>query len=235
MKYFSQLGQDEYLDQEVFMGLGQGVFVDFGAYDGRTFSNTFFFEKHRGWTGVCAEPIPSVFENLRQNRSCICVPDCIAPKTDKAEYWEVTGPSAMLSGLRSGFEANHIERIHRETRSLGGEGKKTELNCITLNALFERHRLTHVQYCSVDTEGSELSILKTFDFHRFRVDVFGVENNSGSNALRKFMNSKGYVLLRSDCDEIFRRKDPHAMNWRHHFPPRITRLCRRLLSTRLSV
>ena len=42
--YFSQMGEDKYVDTKVFHGKENGVFVDVGAHDGKTFSNTYFFE-----------------------------------------------------------------------------------------------------------------------------------------------------------------------------------------------
>ncbi|MFC9599759.1 FkbM family methyltransferase [Peribacillus butanolivorans] len=42
--------------------------MDIGAQDGITFSNSYFFEKHKDWKGICAEPLPEVFELLRKNR-----------------------------------------------------------------------------------------------------------------------------------------------------------------------
>ena len=61
MRFFSQLGQDRYLLENFFRGKRGGVFVDIGAYDGQTFSNTLFFERSMAWTGLCIEPLPSAF------------------------------------------------------------------------------------------------------------------------------------------------------------------------------
>lgn len=56
----SQLGQDKIVD-EYFHGKRNGVFVDVGAYDGVTFSNTLMLGREGGWTGVCIEPLPDNF------------------------------------------------------------------------------------------------------------------------------------------------------------------------------
>ena len=45
MKFYSQSGQDRFLLENFFRGKRGGVFVDVGAYDGETYSNTLFFEK----------------------------------------------------------------------------------------------------------------------------------------------------------------------------------------------
>jgi hypothetical protein len=65
-KYYSQIRQDRYIDF-FFSKKRNGVFVDIGANDGVTLSNTYFLEKERHWTGICIEPIPSSFEKLKAN------------------------------------------------------------------------------------------------------------------------------------------------------------------------
>ncbi len=44
----SQIGQDMILDEQIFKGKRNGVFVEVGALDGFGASNTYFFEKERG-------------------------------------------------------------------------------------------------------------------------------------------------------------------------------------------
>jgi hypothetical protein len=41
-----------------------GTFVDLGCYDGVTYSNTWYFERKLGWSGVCVEPNPTVFPRI---------------------------------------------------------------------------------------------------------------------------------------------------------------------------
>lgn len=41
--YYSQCGQDKWLVENAFPGVRSGVFVDIGAHDGVSFSNTFYF------------------------------------------------------------------------------------------------------------------------------------------------------------------------------------------------
>ena len=44
------------------------MFVEIGAYDGITFSNTYLLEKKFGWTGLLVEPIPRNFNRIALNR-----------------------------------------------------------------------------------------------------------------------------------------------------------------------
>ena len=61
----SQMNQDIILDQHFFKGKTNGVFVEVGALDGVSGSNTYFFEKERNWRGILIEPNPIEFEKLK--------------------------------------------------------------------------------------------------------------------------------------------------------------------------
>jgi hypothetical protein len=68
--YESQYRQDRYIDYLLKRSSG-GIFLDIGAYDGITISNSYFFEKKRNWTGICIEPVPHLAEKLKLNRKCV--------------------------------------------------------------------------------------------------------------------------------------------------------------------
>ena len=58
---FGQFGQPVYLDMVVFKGLRDGFFIEAGADDFETDSNTLLFELQRGWTGLLVEPNPTIY------------------------------------------------------------------------------------------------------------------------------------------------------------------------------
>jgi hypothetical protein len=65
MKFYSQFNQDRYMFETFFKENKKGFFVDIGAHDGITGNNTKFFEEI-GWSGVCVEPLPFIFEKLKK-------------------------------------------------------------------------------------------------------------------------------------------------------------------------
>ena len=54
-RYFSQAGQDRYLNEQFFKNKRNGTFVEIGGHDGWTGSNCVFFEKVLNWTGIVVE------------------------------------------------------------------------------------------------------------------------------------------------------------------------------------
>lgn len=49
-QYYLQYAQDLLLNEVLFKGKQNGFFLDIGAHDGITLSNSCFFEKEMGWT-----------------------------------------------------------------------------------------------------------------------------------------------------------------------------------------
>ena len=53
---------------EALLPPGPGIFVEAGAHDGYTQSNTYFLERRRGWSGVLVEAVPELAERARRRR-----------------------------------------------------------------------------------------------------------------------------------------------------------------------
>jgi len=207
VKFHSQVGQDRYLLENFFRGKRGGVFVDIGAYDGETLSNSLFFERTMGWTGLCVEPLPSAFAKLKAGRKAICENVCVADFEGEAEFTEADDPGRnekMLSGLTAQFDARH----HRFMKHLSVAQTSRKVQVTRLSKLLEKHGLFEIDYCSIDTEGAEIPILTELDLDRFRIAVLTVEDNSQDERLPKLMAAKGYdVFARLEQDIVFKRRD----------------------------
>lgn len=102
-EYYSQYGQDQFVHEKFFKDKKDGVFIEIGAYDGKNLSNTFFFEKELGWEGICIEPLPHVYQILKQNRSCTCIQGCIAEKNGSVSFMQVSGVEMLTSIITLNF------------------------------------------------------------------------------------------------------------------------------------
>lgn len=205
--YHSQHGQDKFIHQNFFPNTQHGIFVEIGANDGVTFSNTLFFEKTLQWSGICIEPIPARFIDLQKNRHCICVNGCIANDSLTKDFLLVTGYSEMLSGLLEKYDPRHLARIERELKEHGGNQEVIKVQCYMLENLLHEYGISKVDYLSIDTEGGELEILKSIDYTSIIISIISVENAYNTSDIRKFMISKGYeYVTKIGADEIFKLK-----------------------------
>lgn len=205
-QYYSQVGQDKFLYENFFTNKRGGIFVDIGAYDGIFFSNTYFFEKYLNWDGLCIEPNPEIFKQLKINRKCRSIEGCICVNSGLVPFLKINGRPEMLSGIISLYDPRHLERIEREVKLYGGSTEIIFAKCYSLTQLLLDNHLTKVDYLSLDTEGGELEILKSIDFNIIDIDVISVENNYGID-FNTFLESVGYEKIANcEWDEIYRKK-----------------------------
>ncbi|MBC7778813.1 MAG: FkbM family methyltransferase [Proteobacteria bacterium] len=147
-----------------------GYFVEFGATNGETLSNTHLLEKEFDWTGILAEPAQQWREALKRNRKAALEFDCV---------WKETGSKLTFNEVAEG-EFSTIDSFsagdrHRKIRR---RGTTYQVNTISLNDLLEKHGAPAlVDYLSIDTEGSEFEILSAFDFNRRKFRVITCEHN----------------------------------------------------------
>jgi FkbM family methyltransferase len=201
MTYYSQFEQDKTVHQMFFQNTFNGYFVDIGAHDGTTFSNSKFFEE-LGWDGVCIEPNPKIFNTLQSTRKCKCVKKAISDKVGTAQFFQILGEANMLSGLTEEFNQRGIENIHHNIQNDEFDYIDVELD------LFDNIvDNTIIDFLSLDTEGNELKILQTIDFNKYNIKVITVENNDYDDKFLKFLTPKNYhFVTRLGCDELYIKK-----------------------------
>ena len=165
----SQILQDLWVSYE----LGDqpsGFFVEFGATNGLTNSNSWLLEKTYGWTGILAEPNPVWHHDLDRNRNCAIDKRCVFTHSGATLSFAATD-DPELSGIAETAEYDHFAEIRRAAPSF-------DVETISLNDLLTQHGAPAViDYMSIDTEGSELAILEAFDFKRWQVRLFSVEHS----------------------------------------------------------
>jgi hypothetical protein len=76
---------------------------------------------------------------------------------------------------------------------------------MTLASLLDSAGLKHVDYCSIDVEGAERSILENFNFRDYDIGVFSIES-SDTTSLKDILAPAGYRLADViGSDEIYVR------------------------------
>jgi len=203
MTYYSQFKQDKILNEQIFKNKPNGFFVDIGAYDGVTDSNSLFFESI-GWSGICIEPNPIQFDILKTKRTCEYYKYAISDKEEIATFFQIKEGPSTLSGLVNEFTENAITRINSSLISDSTGFDYITVECKRFDQIVKN---TNIDYLSIDTEGNELKILKSIDFNKYNIDVLTVENNNYDNTIINFMISVNYNFIgRLGCDEVYMKK-----------------------------
>jgi FkbM family methyltransferase len=198
----SQLGQDLWVLERTGYKRA-GFFVEFGATDGVSLSNTYLLETEFGWDGICAEPNPKFFAELKKNRRCRVSRDCIGARTgEEVEFVFADAYGGALAHISSDM---HAER----RRPYLADSKNIQcLKTVSLSDFLKKHGApSQIDYLSIDTEGSEFEILSTFPFEEWTIMNITVEHNFTPlrQAIKDLLCSKGYQCHEADWDDWYFR------------------------------
>jgi len=203
----SQLGQDLFVISRLNCLPDTNFFVEFGATDGVTLSNTHLLEKHFHWNGILAEPAKVWHQRLLNNRNCAIDTRCVAKVTDSQvnflEVQTIDGDSSSypeLSGIAdyadNGDWASKIRKENAETYTV---------ETVSLNDLLRFHNAPkEIGYLSIDTEGSELAILEEFDFNNHTIHIITVEHNFKDDirsGIYNLLKHHGYTRVLEDVSQ----------------------------------
>jgi FkbM family methyltransferase len=172
-------------------GKRNGFFVEFGASDGITLSNTYLLEKELQWSGILAEPARCWHETLERSRNAIVDRRCVWSRSgDSLEFLETEWAEvSTIAELRD----RDFNRKHRQA------GATYRVETISLNDLLAAYNAPPIiDYLSIDTEGAECSILEAFAFEKYRIHIITVEHNfcePERSRILQLLTERGYVRL----------------------------------------
>jgi FkbM family methyltransferase len=181
----SQIGQDLFaLSQNGFKR--NGYFVEIGAASGVNLSNTYLLEKQFDWTGILVEPAPVWHEELHRERNSIIDKRCVWSQSGQILNF-VSADTPELSTIATFIESD----FHKDNRQ-GTTLMVASVSLIDLLAEYDAPR--EIEFLSIDTEGSELSILESFDFDTYKIKCIAVEHNwtAAREKIFNLLTQKGY-------------------------------------------
>ena len=63
-----------------------------------------------------------------------------------------------------------------------------------MDTILSRINIEKIDFLSIDTEGTELDVLRGFDIERWRPKLFVIENNFNESSIKEYLSEFGYVL-----------------------------------------
>ncbi len=185
----------ERLDQRIARYLPErsGTFVELGAFDGVTQSNTLYFER-RGWRGVLIEPTPAAFAECRENRplaqvfNCACVDQANAGKNVRMT---AVGLMSIVDGTRDQDTEN--EWVERGEQLQQLQSETVVVPSRTLSDVLIEAGISSVDLLSLDVEGGELGVLQGLDLSRIRPRWIVCED-AYDDTVGSFLAQAGYAI-----------------------------------------
>jgi FkbM family methyltransferase len=191
---FAQQGEDLVIKQ-IFaeLGISGATYLDVGAYDPIKDSNTYLFYA-LGSHGVLVEPNPGYAAKLRKARPRDLVLEegiGTTPGQTSAGYYEFAEDE---DNTFSKEQADKVVRLGMPIKSV----VKMPLASID-DVIAANFGGAAPSLLSIDTEGLDLAILQSLDFHRFRPAVVCVETLEvgtlhAIDAIATYMRQQGYAV-----------------------------------------
>jgi FkbM family methyltransferase len=190
MNSHAQLFQD-LLVVFLMKGKRDGFFVEFGATNGRDLSNTSVLEEHFGWKGILAEPAKCWHGALKANRRAAIDTRCV---------WSETGAQLEFKETEIAELSTLSDLVDKDSNRAGRvKGMTYSVETVSLNDLLKTYSAPReIDYLSIDTEGSELSILQTFNFADYNIQIMTVEHNfvePNRQEVFKLLSHNGFMRL----------------------------------------
>ena len=187
------MGQDVFIYENYFPGCNDGFFVDIGAAEGISRSNSYFFEKELGWKGLCVEAQEHSYNQLVKNRDCTCVLACMSDIEEEVEFMTFKNGGDAVGGIIKYYAPEHVEK---QIKKWEHNSSKVVVNTRTAHDILGEHKVEKVDYLSIDTEGSDFLILKSIDLKQLNVKCISIENNYGNSDIKKYLEDQGYRFSR---------------------------------------
>ena len=174
-----------FFSNESYANSSRHFYMEIGANDGVRESNSRFFDLCLGWAGLLVEPHPDNYKRMERLRP-------------NAHHLGVA-PSCDTTGGQVKFPA------HRYTNAVANEeGATLDIHCGPLSYYLDQIGIDHIDFWSLDVEGSELNILRTVDFDKVAIDVILAESANRlpekqhlADEVRAYLQQRGYLLLAS--------------------------------------
>jgi len=183
----------------------KGTMIDIGASNPIDCNNSYHFEKN-GWTTICIEPNPINFKALKENRDHALNYALSDENKDNVDFeiFDIAGDYGALSGLKLD------QKLFDELKGIIRGREKIKVNTRTLDNVLENdiNFVKNIDIVSLDTEGTELDILRGFDILKWVPTLFIIENNEGTQELREYMENFGYRLdKRVEINDFFLKEN----------------------------
>ncbi len=204
---FAQNGEDVVLWRAL-GHLKTGRYLEVGANDPTDDSISKLFYDH-GWSGVTVEPVPEYARRQREQR----------PRDTQVEAAVAEGePGTIQLHVFSGTGLSTLDDSIAGGHERGGRAvEEIDVPKVPLQQIVEEHLAgEEVQFCVIDVEGLEGSVLRSVDLRRFRPWILVVESTlptsttSSQAAWEPMVLEAGYQFCLFDGLSRFYVADEHA-------------------------
>jgi FkbM family methyltransferase len=161
-KYYGQFDPpvDKFIHERYFPDVSiRGVFVECGAYDGLTECSCKFFEETMAWQGYNFEPVPWIFDQLKENRPLSTNLNYALSNTCGIAKFKAVNHPQFGTNCTNGSLAHTA--IHAKwLDEIGCSLVDVEVRLTTWSEFIKTNDIQYIDLLVLDVEGHELSVLE---------------------------------------------------------------------------
>ena len=192
-----------------YLNFQDGFFIESGANDGISQSNTALYEFKYNWTGLLIEPNPKKFfecKKLRKNsivENYALVSDNYTDEFISGNFNEDGYDESLMSMVYDSGDWVDEELLkHKNNIS----DRLIEVPAITLNKLLVKHDIKKIDFISLDVEGYEISVLNGFDIEKYKPNYIMIETTTFDNRRKvifDYMSEREYSIVDElSCNDV---------------------------------
>tara|TARA_R110000751_G_scaffold46368_14_gene104440 strand:- start:1937 stop:2554 length:618 start_codon:yes stop_codon:yes gene_type:complete len=186
--YYGQRETDKYI-AEYFAHRLKGNCIEVGVANGIKGSNTLMFEE-AGWDTLCIDPIPEHVAEAKEFRKQVL--ECACGNFNGYDWFTSydIGEEHIQSSLSS---LNTDKRLLETHKDVINDTDTFMVRVKRLTAILDEQNWTkHIDFVSVDTEGTELDVLRGLDLGKYEVKLLVVENNFEDPEIAEYLECFGF-------------------------------------------
>lgn len=189
MGFYGQFETDKYIAQYFPEGY-KGTCIEVGMGEPVNGSNTYWFEQ-RGWGCLCIEPNIKYCRQARNIRRKVENVACGAEDLDNQPFTIIN----IVNNNESAISSLKIDdRLIQDHKNLINYAITKSINVRKLDTVLEQHPwITDIDFISIDTENTELDVIKGFNINRWRPKLLIIENNYDDPSIGEYLKSFGYI------------------------------------------
>lgn len=179
---YSQNYEDLIIDK--LLNTSKGTYLEIGAYHPTRLSNTFYFHK-KGWRGTVVEPNTEVKELFKKTRpEDKYIEAGISDKDGEMNYYQFLIPAINTFSKQDADKS--IKKGHK-------------LLCVSKIKLININNIVKndIDFLSLDTEGFDEMILKSWPWNKIKPKVICVESN-----VKDLLKKQSYSLAAKTKDNL---------------------------------
>jgi FkbM family methyltransferase len=206
----AQIHQDSWVIQ-MCGGRRDGHFIEIGSTNGVDINNTYMLETAFGWRGACVEPNPTFYEKLAENRKVKTFNRAVFSENGKLmEFIPVGELGSLVEFANVDMFYGNRKKFLEDRKDVEQSGKIIVETISPTELLLQSDMPPMIEYLSLDTEGSEWEILKSFDLNIFKFGLISVEHNRVADKrklIKDLLNSFGYIGMTAHFDDWYYHPD----------------------------